>query len=69
MKQIDSWNFSINEQTFVLLDVSKSEVHESTFAAIVAKLPGAIDQVLLREGGQLASLAEVLSLKGTGLNI
>ena len=51
----------------VVLYVLERVVHESAVAALVAVGHAAVDQVLLREGNQLAGLAEVLALKGTGL--
>ena len=51
----------------VVLDVLKGVVHEATVAAVVAVRGAAVDQVLLGEAHQLAGLAEVLALKGSGL--
>lgn len=53
-------------QSSVLLDVGKGLVHQTTVAALVALRPGAVHQVLLAQGHQLASLPEVLTLQRAG---
>jgi len=53
-------------QAVVVLDVLEGLVHQAPVAALVALGPGAVHQVLLAEGHQLASVPEVLALQGPG---
>lgn len=50
----------------VFLDVGEGLVHQTTVAALVALRSGAIHQVLLAQGHQLARLPEVLTLQRAG---
>jgi hypothetical protein len=52
----------------IFLDVLEGLVHQTTVATHVSVFARAVDEVLLTEGHQLASLAEVLSFQGTGLS-
>lgn len=53
-------------QALVVLDVLEGLVHQAAVAALVALGPGAVDEVLLAEGHQLARLPEVLALQSPG---
>lgn len=54
---------SLRIQSAVLLDVGEGLVHQTTVAALVALISGAVHQVLLAQGHQFASLPEVLTLQ------
>ena len=56
---------SLGGDTAVLNDVSEAEVHEASVAAVVALLSGAVDELLLGKGDEIASLLEVSALGGT----
>ena len=60
------WVRGLGVDAAIFLDVVEGEVHETSLAAVVALLRGAVDEVLLRERDQLASLLEVLALERAG---
>lgn len=49
------------------LDVLEGVVHQASVAAVVAVTAGAVNQLLLAQGHQLAGLLEGLTLQGAGL--
>lgn len=49
------------------LDVLEGVVHQASVAAVVAVTAGAVHQLLLAQGHQLAGLLEGLTLQGAGL--
>ena len=55
-------HFSVNSS--IGLDVAESVVHQSSVASVVAPVVRAVHEVLLAEGEQLSSLAEVLPFQG-----
>ena len=57
--------FCVN--SFVVLDVLESLIHETTVAALITILAAAVNQVLLAERRQITSLAKVLTFQSTGL--
>ena len=57
----------LSVNTIILLDVFEGPVHETTLTAMVTGCGGAVNQVLLTEGHELAGLAEVLAFQGASL--
>lgn len=57
---------SLRVQSSILLNVGEGLVHQTTVAALVALGTGAVHQVLLAQGHQLAGLPEVLTLQSAG---
>lgn len=55
----------LSVQASVVLDVLEGLVHESTIAALIAFGTRAVNQVLLTERHQFASLSELLTLHGS----
>jgi len=56
---------SLSVKTLGLDDILESIVHQTTVATLVTLLGGAVNQVLLRKGDELASGLEVGTLNGT----
>lgn len=54
-------------QASAVLDVLEGAVHQASVAAFIAVAAGAVHQLLLAQGHQLAGLLEVLTLQGAGL--
>ena len=57
----------LSVDAIILLDVFKSRVYATTVTAMVTGCSGAVNQVLLTEGHELAGLAEVLAFQGANL--
>lgn len=57
---------SLRVNSSVFLDVGEGLVHQTTVAALVALRSGAVHQVLLAQGHQLARLPKVLTLQRAG---
>lgn len=57
---------SLRVNSSVFLDVGEGLVHQATVAALVALRSGAVHQVLLAQGHQLARLPKVLTLQRAG---
>jgi len=57
---------SLGVKTLVGDDIGEGIVHQTTVATLVTLLGGAVNQVLLREGDELASSLEVSTLDGAG---
>lgn len=55
----------LSVQATIVLDVLEGLVHESTIAALISFRTRAVNQVLLTEGYQFASLSELLTLHGS----